>query len=427
MAGKMKDSGVEWIGDIPDDWETKKLKYEFINLDSMRIPLSSEDRNGLERIYDYYGASGIIDKIDRYIFDDDLILIGEDGANLLARHTPLAFIARGKFWVNNHAHILKPNPGNNLDYMTYQLENIDYTELISGSAQPKLTQDKLANVTVIVPQPAIQQKIANYLNSKCSEIDAVIAAKQKQSELLIKQRQAIINETVTKGLDASVKYKNSEVEWIGEVPDKWEVQRLKYLLLPGNEGIRIGPFGSSLKLDDTIENGEYKVYGQENLIRSDFKLGKRYIDESKYQELANYSIFSGDILISMMGTIGKCEVVPPEIQEGIMDSHLTRIRGDERRINNEFLALLISDSCYIQTQFDIQSKGSIMNGLNSSIVKELIIALPTIIEQQLICNYLKSRCSEIDRVIQSNTPIITKLKDYRQSIIYEAVTGKIAV
>lgn len=105
---KMKPSGVEWLGNVPEHWKVKPLRYLFENLDCKRIPLSSEERSGLEKIYPYYGASGIIDYVDNYIYNETLILVAEDGANLLSRSTPLAFRAEGKYWVNNHAHILRP-------------------------------------------------------------------------------------------------------------------------------------------------------------------------------------------------------------------------------------------------------------------------------------------------------------------------------
>lgn len=215
--------------------------------------------------------------------------------------------------------------------------------------------------------------------------------------------------------------KDSGIEWIGEIPEDWETVRLKYLLAGGNDGIKIGPFGSSLKLDDTVEDGLYKVYGQENLIRNDFNAGKRYIDENKYLELEVYSVFPGDILISMMGTIGKCSIVPKGIQNGIMDSHLTRIRVNEAKVYTNYISLLIADSHYIKSQLDLLSKGSIMNGLNSSIIKELIIACPPLTIQQRIANYLNKRCSEVDRIISAKQKQNELLKEQRQSIIYETV------
>ena len=106
------DSDIEWLGMIPKHWVVKKLRYVFHNLNATRVPLSAEERGVMEnKIYDYYGASGVIDKVDNYLFDEKTILIGEDGANLFTRSKRLSFIAEGKYWVNNHAHIIKPRNG----------------------------------------------------------------------------------------------------------------------------------------------------------------------------------------------------------------------------------------------------------------------------------------------------------------------------
>ena len=198
---KMKPSGVEWIGKIPRHWTISKVKHEFESLDNLRIPLNSETRGSMElKVYDYYGASGIIDKVENYIFDEPLILIGEDGANLYLRSTPLAFKATGKYWVNNHAHVLKPKYGN-IDYLTNMLESLDYTHYITGAAQPKLTSEHLMNITVIVPPTCEQTQIANFLDRKTKQIDELIAAEHQKIELLKEYRQSLISEVVTGKID----------------------------------------------------------------------------------------------------------------------------------------------------------------------------------------------------------------------------------
>lgn len=116
---EMKDSGVEWIGEVPSHWEVMKLKWLFWNFDHLRKPISAEKRERENPQYDYYGASGIIDKIDFYNVEDKVLLIGEDGANLVFRNLPLIYKAEGKFWVNNHAHILKPRKHVDFEYMYY--------------------------------------------------------------------------------------------------------------------------------------------------------------------------------------------------------------------------------------------------------------------------------------------------------------------
>ena len=193
----MKDSGVEWIGEVPKHWEIKRVKDELENLDYKRMPLSGEVRGQMtEQVFDYYGASGVIDKVESYIFDEPLILIGEDGANLLMRNSPLAFIARGKYWVNNHAHILRPKKGS-LHFLCYLLEAFDYTILISGSAQPKLTAGNLNSVLLMIPPISEQQAIADYLDTKTAHIDNIVTTINTQIDKLKELRKILINDVVT--------------------------------------------------------------------------------------------------------------------------------------------------------------------------------------------------------------------------------------
>jgi len=192
-----KDSGVEWLGEVPAHWEIRRIKDELSSFDHKRIPLSGDVReNMINPRFDYYGASGVIDKVDDYIFDEPLILIGEDGANLLMRNSPLAFIAKGKYWVNNHAHILKPRKGK-LEFFCYLLESFDYTTLVSGSAQPKLTASELNNVFLMVPPLPEQRAIADYLDAQTAHIDRIIKTIHTEIEKLKELRKTLINDVVT--------------------------------------------------------------------------------------------------------------------------------------------------------------------------------------------------------------------------------------
>jgi len=197
---KLKPSGVEWLGDVPEHWEVKALKYLFENLDYKRIPIAAEDRSGIDKIYPYYGASGIIDYVEDYIYDETLILVAEDGANLLSRSTPLAFRAEGKYWVNNHAHILRPK----YDAITYWesvLQILDYTPFVSGSAQPKLTADNLGSFLLPLPPLPEQQAIAAFLDRETAKIDALSAKVSTVIERLKEYRTALISSAVTGKID----------------------------------------------------------------------------------------------------------------------------------------------------------------------------------------------------------------------------------
>ena len=194
---QMRDSGIPWIGEIPEGWEVSRVKNECINFDSLREPISAENRENKQGLYDYYGASGVIDKIDDYNVDDTVLLIGEDGANLRMRNLPLVYKATGKFWVNNHAHILKPKEGRDYDFMAYALEAGDYNDFITGSAQPKLSQANLMAYPIALPPLPEQQAIANYLDEKCAAIDALVAEKEKLIADLEAYKKSLIFELVT--------------------------------------------------------------------------------------------------------------------------------------------------------------------------------------------------------------------------------------
>ena len=195
---EMKDRGVEWIGKINHRFSLIKLKYICSILDQYRKPISADKRSQSGSVlYDYYGASGVIDKIDDYTIDDHVMLIGEDGANLRMRNLPLMYEVNGKAWINNHAHILKPTERVDFYYLFYALEELDINPYITGSAQPKLSQEKLQNIWVPLPDLEEQQEIATYIRSKCAEIDGLIAKKEQLVKELESYKKSLIYEVVT--------------------------------------------------------------------------------------------------------------------------------------------------------------------------------------------------------------------------------------
>lgn len=198
---KMRDTALEQFPVLPAHWEESRVKREFTNLDHKRIPLSTTVRGEMTtREYDYYGASGVIDRVEDYIFDDELLLIAEDGANLVLRNLPLAIIARGKFWVNNHAHILKPKRGN-IEYFAHVLELVDYRPWVTGAAQPKLTRDRLMRVGIPAPPIEEQQEIVSAINSETRSLTEGITKAQREIELIREYRDRLISDVVTGKVD----------------------------------------------------------------------------------------------------------------------------------------------------------------------------------------------------------------------------------
>jgi type I restriction enzyme S subunit len=195
---KTKRTDVEWIPEMPEHWRLVRVKdvMEFFN--TIRVPLSAAERGVMtEKTYDYYGASGVIDKVEDYHFDGTYILIAEDGANILTRSKPLAFLATGKFWVNNHAHILKPRWGGDDTFFVTLLESQDFSLFVTGAAQPKLTMENLGRFKLAVPRVAEQKGIAAFIREKDAEFRPLLLQIERQIETLVGYRKSLIHECVT--------------------------------------------------------------------------------------------------------------------------------------------------------------------------------------------------------------------------------------
>ena len=192
----MKPSGIDWLGDIPAHWEVLHLRYAVKNLNSKRIPIAAELRKGIERTYPYYGASGIIDYVDEYIFDFPTVLVAEDGANLLSRSTPLSFVATGKYWVNNHAHILKPERMT-IWFCSSLLAMYPLDPWISGSAQPKLTKENLGSLQVWFPPIEEQMQIEASINTQAIQLHEIRQPIELSIKKLEEYRAALITAGVT--------------------------------------------------------------------------------------------------------------------------------------------------------------------------------------------------------------------------------------
>jgi type I restriction enzyme S subunit len=197
----MKYSGVEWLGEVPAHWEVGPVKRFLSSMNYKRIPLSAEERATRQGEYPYYGASGIIDSVDEYLFEESLVLVSEDGANLLMRSTPIAFVASGKYWVNNHAHILKPND-EMPTFWSERIESLQIAPFVTGSAQPKLTAEALMNLTVAAPpnkdeKNAIEQRI----QGAKAAFDPLLGASRNAIALLKERRSALISAAVTGQID----------------------------------------------------------------------------------------------------------------------------------------------------------------------------------------------------------------------------------
>jgi type I restriction enzyme S subunit len=413
---KYKPSGIEWIGEVPEHWKVKHLKRYLNFYNNIRIPLSSEERADLENIYDYYGASGVIDKVDRYLFDGDYILIGEDGANLLDRNSPLAFKASGKFWVNNHAHILKPINGS-IDYYIYFLENIDFTVFITGSAQPKLTIEELSGVRIVVPPTDEQLTIANFLNAETQKLDRLITNKKVQATKLKELRQIEINNAVTKGLNPDVELKDSGIDWLGKIPKHWEVKRLKNVTYINQEVIN----------EKTSPDYELKYIDIGNVSSNGEFIELQEMTFSEAPSRARRKLRHNSIILSTVRTYLRAIAFLQNPDANLIASTgFAVIDAFENLFDAKYLFYQMTSQIVVERVI-AYSEGVSYPAISSTTLGDMKIILPPKNEQEIISNHLERRTNEIDKLIKNIEEQIEKLQELRKIKIYEAVTGKIKV
>ncbi|NSW54182.1 MAG: restriction endonuclease subunit S [Anaerolineae bacterium] len=418
-------SGIEWQGEIPTHWDVVNLKHLTECLDSKRIPLNADQRGQMQGDYPYWGANGIVDFVGDWLFDEELVLLGEDGAPFFDSYKDVAFLVNGRIWVNNHIHILRAKKVVS-NFLVYVLNIVDYKNFIDGSTRDKLTQGLMGMIPIPLPPLPEQQTIAAFLDHHTARIDALIAKQQRLIDLLHEKRTALISHAVTQGLDPAAPMRDSGVAWLGEIPSHWEVRKIKFILRNKKNAIKTGPFGSQLKNSD-MASDEVKVYNQRNVIDSDFSTGDYYISSEKFLELREFEIFPDDILITTRGTIGRCAIFPENRDRGILHPCLIRLELDQNKVLNQFLIWYIQDANQFKSNIFFESNATTIEVIYSGTLKQVSVAVPPISEQLAIMDYLDRETTKIDTLVEKQHQVIERLQEYRTALISAAVTGKIDV
>ncbi|MGL4749022.1 MAG: restriction endonuclease subunit S [Shewanella sp.] len=333
-------------------WPMIKLGEIVQNCNAKRIPLKQSERLNRQGCYDYYGASGVIDHVDDYLFDGDYLLIGEDGNNLISRSSPIAFHAKGKFWVNNHAHILAFNGKADLGFLAYYINSINLEPYVTGSAQPKLNKKNLDSILIPLPPLDEQKRIAAIL-------DKADAIRQKR-----KQAIALADEFL----------RSVFLDMFGDPvtnPKGWEVKNLSDIAT-----IQIGPFGSQLHKGDYVSGGmplinpTHIVNGK---ICPDHDLT---VSEDKYLELPQYHLKVGDIVMGRRGEMGRCALVTRKEVGWFCGTGSLFIRPKTEQMLSEYMTRLLSSSA-VKRYLESESLGATMSNLNKKIVGNIKVPIPS--------------------------------------------------
>lgn len=398
MAWKMKDSGIEWIGEIPEGWETQKLKY-YATVTSGEI--LSRDEYDFSGDIPVIGSNGKIGTTYKSNNHSEVITTGRVGTIGTAQIVQDA-------WITDNALIIKSHSINR-PFLAYVIPNFDFKFMLSGTAQPLITATKLKNQYIPVPSSEVQDKLVQYLNTQIFNLSHLISQACSSIELYKKLKQAVITQAVTKGVRGEREMKDSGVEWIGKVPSKWNCIKIKYLFeirkrIAGKEGYTV------LSITQT-------GIKPKNISSNEGQLADSY---SNYQLLhfGEFAMNHMDLLTGWVDISNYNGVTSPDYRVFSLKDTIT---------NHPRYFLYLMQMCYFNRIFYSMAQGVSNLGrwrLQSDKFLNCIFPVPSIEEQKEISDYLDTTCSEIDKLIAKKEQLVKELESYKKSLIYEVVTGK---
>lgn len=421
----MKDSGIEWIGEIPKDWRFEKGKFHFLcrktipGIQSYKyqrlaltlngvIKRSKNDSDGLQpkdfNTYQLLRKNELVFKL----IDLQNVSTSRVG---LAHYTGL---------VSPAYVVLHPNDDIYPEYIEKFYLSMWHREIFNAlgddGVRSNLNSSQLLNVRIPIPSYSEQQKIADFLDKKCSQIDALRANIEKQIEILEEYRKSVITEAVTKGLDPNVEMKDSGIEWIGKIPKDWEIARLKYKL---SENMKYGASESGIEFSEELPR-----YIRITDITSDNKLkngGKLSITE---KQAKNYLLTDETVLFARSGgTVGKTFLYYRNYGRAAFAGYLISAVANREEMLPKWLYYYTLSSCYQEWVNSIFTQATIQN-IGADKYSNLHMVIPSISIQSQILKYLDQECSQIDSIISTKKDQIEILDSYKKSLIYEYVTGK---
>ena len=432
MARKMKDSGIEWIGEIPEGWEITKIKHIVSSVTDIDhfMPDSAEFGIPYLMIGDLKDLSSSIDwDSSKKISIEDYKKLSiksrpQIGDIIFARYASIGttcYIDTDRDFLVSYA-CLTIHPSDLIigKFLSYYLKSSSFAEDVlrktNSNTQGNVGKDSLVNATIVLPSIIEQTQIVNFLDAKCSDINAMLSKTRSSIEKYKKLKQAVITQAVTKGVRGEREMKDSGVDWIGEIPKEWVIQKIKSISSRINVGVVIRP---SEYFD---ENGTIPflrgINVKEYLISSDNMV---YINESSNRILSKSQVHTDDILIVRDGSIGTSCVVPAEFDGANVVSMV--IATPLISCDSRFICYSLNSDVG-KTQFTLTKIGSALTHTSVSAVSDIIVAVPSCAEQKEIADHLDAKCAEIDGLIAKKEQLIKELESYKKSLIYEVVTGK---
>jgi type I restriction enzyme S subunit len=401
--------------DLQNGWRTTTVGEVVDNYDGRRRPVKSGDRAKRQGQYAYYGASGIIDSVDDYLFEGTYLLVAEDGANLLSRSTPIAFTATGRFWVNNHAHILKTKAACGLDYLQHYLNWLNVAPFVTGSAQPKLTQKALNRIPLPLPPLNEQHRMV-------AKVDSIIArSKKSRSELV---RIPVLAERYKHAILAAAFRGDLTTDWRIEndisFDDDWSTTTLGDLC---NE-VR---YGTAAKC--SYESTNTPVLRIPNVVKGHIDINDLKYGRFNKKEIEKLALRSGDLLVirsnGSLDLVGRAALATDEVAGYLFAGYLIRLRLDSSRVNPAFALLGFEEPAIRQTIENLAKSTSGVNNINSEQLKTLRLPVPSQLEQCEIVRRVERAFARIDQTAAQAARATRLLDRLDQATLSKAFRGEL--
>ena len=394
--------------EVPEGWCITDIGELLINRDGERKPVSLAIRSKQKnKVYDYYGAAGVIDKVDNYLFDECLLLIGEDGANLLSRNKNNAFLADGKYWVNNHAHVLDTIDKFILSYVAIVINSMKLDDYITGSAQPKLSQDNLNKIPIFLPPLNEQKRIMTELECWFALIDQIDQGKVDLQETIKQTKSKILDLAIHGKLVPQDPNDEPAIELLTRInPDFTPCDNGQYGKIPqGWILAKLGDLFDAVSAKRVLKS-EWRTKGvpfyraREIVKLSEYNKvnNELFIEDKHYDKLKNrYGVpASGDIMLSAVGTIGKCYIVKESDKFYYKDASVLCLKN-HHKLSSMYFSMLFSSS-FIEEQIKEYSKGTTVDTITLEKLKSYIVPLPPLAEQQRIVQKIEELFSVLDNI-----------------------------
>ena len=437
MENKMKNTNIDCIGAIPIEWDVKPLKYlvrqpitdgphETPEFTESGVPFLSVD--GIQKGKLIFENTRFVSEYDANRYD--LKVKPEFNDILLGKAASIGKVAivdrNDRFQIWSPLAVIKTNKLLNPLFLKYYLMSPTGQKMIEDYAtentQKNIAMEDIERLKIVLPTYDEQVKIASLLDEKCTIIDEMIEDKTNQIQLLNDYKNSLVYNVVTKGL-TETELINSKYDFIPQIPKGWKLKRFKYCLAKTKNNLRVGPFGSNLTSDDYTSEG-YLVYNQRVVLDNEYFNNDVFVNQDKYNELIDFSVYPGDILLTTRGTIGKISEVPFNAPEGILHPCIIKFKINEDLINIRLLKILFNDSNFVMDQFMRMSNSTTIEVIYSYSLKEIILPCIPADEQERITNYLEDKIKKINSIIEEQYIAIDTLNEYKKSILYEYVTGK---